>query len=254
MLRGRRFVDILGHWAWTFVSTLIFRVWLHTGVRPRYLSSKGQDRWIVTKIFPGLRHGFFVEIGAGNGFIGSDSFVLENDFGWSGICVEPNPNLFQDLTTVVRRRCICVDACIDRTPGTIEFALAGDTSGIVAEDTDNSVAVRGARLQRLRAAGMTRPMASTTIAQVLDAADAPSVIHYFSLDVEGAEERVLSSFPFDRYRVLAITVERPTRPIHELLAVHGLALQRQKWHDGFYVQRELLNGPEVTPDFSRKQF
>jgi FkbM family methyltransferase len=235
-------------------SFVVYRLWLITGVRPRFLSSKGQDRWICCDVFPGLRNGFFLEVGAGNGFIGSDSFVLETDYGWAGICVEPNPFLFHELTALVRRNCKCLQTCLDRTPGERRFVFSGDTSGIIADDTDNNMTVRGERLTRLEAAGLVQSIAATTVGALLEASEAPPIIHYFSIDVEGAEERILESFPFDRYMVLALTVERPTPRIQQLLNDAGLVLVKYKWHDGFYLHRDIWNGEEASPRFTRKEF
>lgn len=254
MFRGRAFVDVAAHRLWKMASSVAFALWLRTGVRPRFLSSKGQDRWLIREVFPGRRRGFFVEVGAGNGFIGSDSFVLERDYAWNGICVEANPFLYRDLTEVVKRDCLCVEACVDRAHGTVEFVCSGDTSGIVAGDTDNSIAVRGSQLIKCRNAKMIRALTTTTIADILDAHHAPSVIDYVSIDVEGAEERIIETFPFSRYRVLAMTVERPTSTIHEILSAAGFSLVKYRWHDGFYVQRDIWFGGVATPRFGRKAF
>ena len=253
MPSGRALIEVAAHRVWKFVSWITFRFWRATGLRQRWLSSKGQDRWVIS-IFSGMREGFFVEVGAGNGFIGSDTYVLEADFGWHGICVEPNPHFYHELTAVVNRRCMCVQACVDRKPQLVEFAVAGDMSGIVAEDTDNTPPLRETRLRRLRRSGNIVQLRSTTLDAVLAQCGAPHVIHYMSIDVEGAEERVLSAFPFDRYDVKALTVERPTRVIHDLLSSAGFVLARYHLHDGFYVRRELWDGCERAPDFRRKAF
>lgn len=42
---------------------------------------------------------------------------------------------------------------------------------------------------------------------MLRAADAPAVIDYLSLDVEGAEMDILRAFPWDQYTVLFATIE-----------------------------------------------
>ena len=49
-----------------------------------------------------------------------------------------------------------------------------------------------------------------TLEQILDQINAPDVIDYLSIDVEGAEERILGRFPFDRYTFTTITIERPS--------------------------------------------
>mmetsp|Transcript_24019 Transcript_24019/g.39731 ORF Transcript_24019/g.39731 Transcript_24019/m.39731 type:complete len:115 (-) Transcript_24019:157-501(-) len=43
--------------------------------------------------------------------------------------------------------------------------------------------------------------------EVLRAADAPSVIDYLSLDVEGSEMDILRAFPFEQFTILFATIE-----------------------------------------------
>jgi hypothetical protein len=49
----------------------------------------------------------------------------------------------------------------------------------------------------------------------------PDVIDYMSLDIEGAEEWVFETFPWHRYTVLVLTVERPKEKLVEMLKSHG---------------------------------
>jgi hypothetical protein len=48
---------------------------------------------LVVFLLGGKRNGFFVEVGAANRIDFSNSFILERDFGWHGILVEPASNL-----------------------------------------------------------------------------------------------------------------------------------------------------------------
>ena len=59
--------------------------------RPTILgvSQCGQDVFVIDKIFQRKRHGVFLEIGGGDGLYLSNTLVLERDFGWRGILVEP---------------------------------------------------------------------------------------------------------------------------------------------------------------------
>lgn len=253
---GRKIIELAAHKLWLSYSSILFRIWKATGLRPRFLSSKGQDRWIVTKVFPGRRDGFFLEIGAGDGFTGSDTYVLEVDYGWSGLCIEANPALFETMKRIVQRNCICVNECVDEHARNVRFAISGDTSGIIADDTDNCEARRLIKLRRLARRGEVRSLQATTVGDLLAIHGAPSVIDYFSLDVEGAEERIVRSFPFSAYSVLAMTVERPTPTIHDILTRAGLIMVRHHIHDGFYLHKTIANAQYVPllPAFQQKAF
>ena len=47
-----------------------------------FKSQFGQDRHVISTIYPQKRNGFFVEIGAYDGVESSNTYVLEKDFGW----------------------------------------------------------------------------------------------------------------------------------------------------------------------------
>ena len=50
-----------------------------------------QDLFVLSEL-EFKRDGFFVEFGATNGINGSNSFILEKNFGWKGILAEPAKN------------------------------------------------------------------------------------------------------------------------------------------------------------------
>jgi hypothetical protein len=81
-------------------------------------------------------------------------------------------------------------------------------------------------------------MQTTSLQEILSSMSAPPVIDYLSIDVEGAELRILSGFPFHRFRFEAITVERPTRAVHRVLKEAGYVLDRVYRYDGFYLSQE----------------
>lgn len=49
----------------------------------------------------------------------------------------------------------------------------------------------------------------------------PRVIDYLSLDVEGSEDRILSTFPFGSFTFLVLTIEQPHRRTSARLVAHG---------------------------------
>ncbi|CAN0046199.1 unnamed protein product [Heterosigma akashiwo] len=67
----------------------------------------------------------------------------------------------------------------------------------------------------------TESVATVKLETLLRYFDAPRTIDYFSLDVEGAELAVLSSFDYDQYTFLTLSVERPPRELHDLLSKNG---------------------------------
>jgi len=79
-----------------------------------YFSQFGQDKWIIERLFPSKRNGFFVDIGANDGITLSNTYFLEKK-GWNGLAVEPIPPVYEKL--VKNRQCIAVNGCIAPTSG-----------------------------------------------------------------------------------------------------------------------------------------
>ncbi|MFJ7157404.1 FkbM family methyltransferase [Streptomyces sp. NPDC101118] len=209
-------------------------------------SQYGQDRFVVDRL-GGMRNGYFLDSGASDGLRASNTRLLETSYGWTGICVEPNADLYARL--VRNRRCTCLDCCLYDREGSVEFLEAGTVGGILAE-YDPSL-LRLAR-QGLRVADgddpPTVPKTARTIRSVLDQCRAPAVIDYWSLDTEGSELALLRSFPFDAYSFRVLTVEHNWLPvrteIRAFLEARGYVWAQEAGCDDCYVRADI---PRDTP-------
>src|SRR5260370_42436012 len=65
---------------------------------------------LVLEALAGQRGGFFLDSGASNGVRFSNTLLLEESFGWRGICVEPNELFFRELTK--NGKCYCLNCCL----------------------------------------------------------------------------------------------------------------------------------------------
>ena len=79
-----------------------------------YASQYGQDEWVVEEVYPLKRDGFYVDVGAVDGKLLSNSVVLERALGWRGICVEPS-SAYETLAA--ERSCNAVRACLSDIEG-----------------------------------------------------------------------------------------------------------------------------------------
>lgn len=194
----------------------------------RFPSQIGQDRWVSEKIFPGVRDGFFLDVGSADGYFFSNTWALEQR-GWKGICVDPFPK------NMGGRTCTMFKDAVDSVSGrAIVFKQAGDLGGISDYLSDRNTDARAAHEVTL---------STVTLADILQRASAPPFIHFMSLDVEGAELEALRGFPFDRYRLGALAVEHnceePKRSdIRRLLGDHRYDLARSWMQDDFYLPRQ----------------
>ncbi|MFL6139738.1 MAG: FkbM family methyltransferase [Frankiaceae bacterium] len=219
-------------------------------------SYQGQDLFVVEAL-GGLRGGFFLDSGASDGVSGSNTLLLESGFGWRGICVEPNEQLFARLSGA--RRCACVNCCLyDRDGEVTFFEAAGVLGGIVDEYDPGLLSYARAMVDAQQGAGAGPvPKPARTIRSLLRELRAPRVIDYWSLDTEGSELALLRSFPFDEHVVRVLTVEHNLTPAREAIRcfleargyrraramgiddgyVLGTSMPRQAWRSAAWSRR-----------------
>jgi FkbM family methyltransferase len=145
-----------------------------------FYSQADQDKWVCERTNYKLG-GFFVEVGAYDGIQTSNTFALEKFLGWVGICIEANPVFFERLKK-------------NRTSHNI-FAAVSDFNGEIGFGED-----------AISESGQYKVPAKT-LNQILEKCEAPSVIDYLSIDIEGHEFTALKHFDFNRWHINRITVE-----------------------------------------------
>lgn len=209
-------------------SSLYFYLRSLVKSRKRSLSQAGQDFWVFAEAFDGKRGGTFVEIGSADGISMNNTFLLEKRYGWSGLCIEANPEYFYGLQRV--RTATCLNLCIDAKEGAVQFLARELGGGIVGPDTDNH------EIRVLSAAPGMISLRTRSLGSVLDEHRVGRLTDYLSVDVEGAEDRVLGEFPFHEYRFNCITVERPKKALSETLQKNGYILVRtMPGSDSFFI-------------------
>jgi FkbM family methyltransferase len=176
------------------------------------LSQAAQDYWVINEAFDHKEKGYFVEIGSADGIRINNTYLLEKCYQWSGICIETNPIYFEQLKR--NRSAICLNVCVDGREKEIDFICDDLHGGIIDEDTDNRKKenIKNVEVRRLR---------TKTLANILEEHKAPEVIDYLSIDVEGAETRILADFPFNKYTFNSMTIELPSEFLHNLLIEQG---------------------------------
>ena len=202
-----------------------------------YISTNGSDKWIIEEIFKQKTGGFFVECGADTGAKKSNTFILEQFYKWSGICIEPNPVYFKKLQRA--RSCICLDDCVDGKEGEVEFLCYKTTGGIVAQDTDNDTKTASKKLHRCDRSSKIVRMKTKTLGQLLKECSAPNIIDFLVLDVEGAETRIMESVPFDEYRFLTMVIERSTSKLKNYFLRNGYKSAKTGCTDIFFIHESL---------------
>ena len=190
-----------------------------------YMSIKYQhqeafnDKWIVEKIFPKKRNGYFVDAGANVGIDCSCSYVLEKNLNWKGICIEAGLT-FDKLKK--NRSCITVNkALYDDSVKTVEFQECQNTwvSG-VASELDRCFKTYG-KDYHVKTESSIRKVETITLLDLLNKNKAPNTIEYLHMDIEGSEKKVLEHYfqHNTKYTILAMSIEGSE--CNELLEKNG---------------------------------
>ncbi|HWP58698.1 MAG TPA: FkbM family methyltransferase [Candidatus Acidoferrales bacterium] len=222
IISGRGYYRGMGRWALS--PSLLLDLKQLAGLQNFY-SQVGQDKWILGKVYPGVKNGYFVDIGSWDAEVDSNSKALE-EVGWTGICIDPFPRNWKN------RKCQLFKEVVYSKDGeVVKFRTAGIFGGI---DTHIHTWKKG--VESFPVIELT----TTTIGSILNRANAPRFIHYVSIDTEGSELEILKAFPFSEYTVGAFTIEHnfeePKRQqIRELLKRNGYRFVREQIVDDFYV-------------------
>jgi len=170
-------------------------------------SQYSQDIFVVS-LEPLIKNKFFVEFGATNGVLRSNTYLLER-IGWEGILVEPCKHWHEELHAA--------------RSSTIDIRCVGPYSGLLvnfleAKDPElssiESYSQSGdwASLDRIK--GAKRYTVETiSLNDLLDFHQAPRNIGYISIDTEGSEVAILERFNFQKWDVSIFTVESNRRKL-----------------------------------------
>ena len=174
----------------------------------QWTSTSGQDATVQTLLGYGGRASqqapYFVELGAHHPISGSNTRALERDYGWRGLCIEANPRLHGPL--LAHRACTVIAAAVSDTEQSASLVEAGAATQV-----------------RKGGSAAYGQIETVQFSRILRQFEVPRNISYLSLDVEGHEEQVMRSFPFQTFRMRLLTVERPPESLRSKLRSEGYA-------------------------------
>lgn len=177
----------------------------------------------------GMRGGFFVEAGANDGVTQSNTLYLEKYCGWTGLLVEPLPELAARCR-VHRPNCLvenCALVPFDHPDSSVEMRACNLMSvmkgGMKSEEEELRHVATGARVQQVVPFEVRVP--ARPLGAILDE-HGTRHIDLLSLDVEGFELGVLKGIDFDKHRPTFMAIEARyreeidsfLRPLYEVVA------------------------------------
>ncbi|BBB90080.1 MAG TPA: FkbM family methyltransferase [Methylomusa anaerophila] len=206
-----------------------------------YYSQIGQDRFMNETVFRGAEEGFFVDIGAHNGIDFSNSYFFEKYKRWNGICVEPLPNVYQEL--IKNRKCICLEGAISAKQGFQNFLQAQGysemLSGLLNELDPRHLKRIQLTQQYYGGSLQIIPVATYPLQLILDQYGITHV-DLCSVDTEGTELTVLKTIDFSKVKIECLTVENNYQETHvqNYLQDKGFILLTKLEFDDIYIHRE----------------
>lgn len=181
-----------------------------------WMSEEGNDRW-VAEIFNFKTNGFFVDAGATGGKNNS-AYVLEKTLKWNGISINGN-KYHCDIIKNKQNRMNVENVALWNHNGKVDFYLSkiGSLSkkhkahNKTLQDLSYANSVVGYEhskfTKELRKQSEIVQLNCLTLESVLNKHNAPKTIDYVGLDIEGSEYEVLRVFPFEKYKILTMSIE-----------------------------------------------
>ena len=159
-------------------------------------SQNGQDLFaLLSNNFK--RSGVFIEFGAYDGVIFSNTHLLEKQFGWTGILIDPIPSHYESMKQ--NRNCKLIHGAI----------TAQHQESVLIEELPASDLSRFVNKRKMFK--KIHEVKALTLQEVIDKNLTSNEIDFLSIDIEGEDIEILKSLDLSRYKIRAICVEHNFR-------------------------------------------
>lgn len=219
-----------------------------------YKSQWQQDFYLNKYVFDNRKHGIFVDVGAHDGVDGSNSYFFEKELEWTGLCIEPMNDCYEELCK--NRSAVCLNCCVYKENKDVEFVQnSGFTEMLsgIKDTLDPRHVDRTSHEQKLFGGeSKTITKKAYTLSEILEKHNLFHV-DYLSVDTEGSEYEILQGIDFSKFSIGAITVENNYQTdfalINSLLVSNGFTHVTTLCADEVYVHienvQEKIN--QITP-------
>lgn len=232
---------------------------------PHHRLSHAQNRedLVLAGLLKTLETGFYVDVGANHPEHDSVT-LLFYERGWSGINIEPNPDLHQ-LLARLRPRDINLDCGLSSAPGVMRLRCYDQLHGLSSFSRESQAAMAG---DRPTATYRDLQCRVDTLAAVLARHRLDGPVHFLKIDVEGLELEVLLGNDWQRFRPWVLCIERTLDAARRAAIAALLSAHRYQavfddgindfwvadehldlWHGFSYAGDIVLGGVAVRPEF-----
>lgn len=162
----------------------------------------------VIDFFKNKQDGVFIEMGAADGILGSNTYRLERDFGWDGILIEPIKE-YCDQISKYRKASHVFNICIGETEGSVEFTRIEGYSKLLSGISDQYPSEHKDRINReVQSMGQKIHVDMVPCKKLITVLNECGVSHidYLSVDVEGGEMSVLKSLCMEQHSIRPVLI------------------------------------------------
>jgi FkbM family methyltransferase len=161
-------------------------------------NSQFEEEWLIRDFFGDRRGGFFVDVGANDYKLYSNTYYLDTVLGWSGIAVEPQRNFESGYTSNRARTRFRPFFVSNESNQQAKIYILAEHSRVTSADKDFT-----ARYGK----DAKEVMAPTiTLDDLLDSEHVASV-DFLTMDIELWEPKALAGFDIERFKPALVCVE-----------------------------------------------
>jgi FkbM family methyltransferase len=207
-------------------------------------SQCGEDAFLNNNIFKNKKNGFYIELGALDGGLYSNTKYFEDKHQWKGVLIEPHPNMFVSLThnrpnnMLVNNLVSCSNEPLNYKYFVHHHAAVSGIESTLPQGHYSTYFDKYDFLPQNNI--MLHPVSLTAILK------ASTISHFdlLSLDVEGHEYEVLLSWdfsiPIDVILIETLDNETKNEQCRQLLMQHNYTFYSKCAHNEIYIRNGFL--------------
>ncbi len=180
--------------------------------------SEHGEEWIIRDFFKDRRDGFFVDVGANDYKVGSNTYYLDAVLGWSGIAIEPQRDFAAGYAAHRPRTRFRPFFVSDQSNKEAKMYVLGKNS-LVTSGNKEFTATFGNDAKEVSAP-------TITLDDLLDSENVPA-IDFMTIDIELWEPKALAGFDIERFKPAFVCIEAHPEVRQQILdyfALHHYSL------------------------------
>jgi FkbM family methyltransferase len=182
----------------------------------------------------------FVDIGANDGVVWSNSLSLEINYGWNGICIEPHPVAYKKLTE--NRSSKCLNLAVSDVDFELDFLVIegkGEMlSGLIKDFHPDHKKRINEEVARNVDKAYKQKVNSKPLHLILQENNI-SRVNYLSIDTEGSELSIIKGIDFSKTNIdlISLEVNYEIEPTNQLMDSVGYKFLNKVCGDAFYAKK-----------------